>query len=54
MGYILKGIAEGYSVGFNPGSCQLVSHHNNIGAMDNHPEVVAQYIQEELEKGRVV
>ena len=41
-------------MGFDPGSCQLVARRNNMVSVDDHPEVVAQYIQNELARGRVV
>ena len=52
--YVLRGIREGFRVGFDPGSCQLVARCNNMVSVDDHPEVVAQYIQDELARGRIV
>ena len=46
-------IQAGFRVGFNP-KCTLASCSRNMVSADEHPEVVTKYLQEEVEKGRVI
>ena len=53
-GYILRGISEGFCIGFDYGchSC-CPSRGNMISTLEN-PEVVDTYLQKELSEGNVV
>lgn len=51
--YILQGMSSGFRVGFNR-SCPLSSVKNNMHSASKHPEVVAQYLSEELEVDRIL
>ena len=51
--YLLHGIKEGFRVGFNR-SFPLRSAKANIRLAAEHPDVVSQYLREEVELGRVL
>ena len=45
--YILKGIKEGFRVGINPSLSKLKPRPLNMPSVEEHPKVVAAYVQEE-------
>ena len=53
-GFILRGIDQGFRIGFDSKRVKLKPRPLNMPSADKHPEVVGKYIQEEMEKGRVV
>ncbi len=53
-GYILRGLQQGFRVGFNPGLCKLKARPMNMTSRDEHPEVVAAYLEAEVAHGRLV
>lgn len=50
--YILKGLEEGFSIGYDI-SVGLRQAHSNLPSANNHPQVVEEYLQKEWELGRV-
>ena len=52
--FVLKGISEGFRVGFTYRDSVLVPAKQNLQGAINHPEVVEQYLQTELNLGRLV
>ncbi len=53
-GFILRGIDQGFRIGFDSKRVKLKPRPLNMPSADEHPEVVGKYIQEEMEKGRVI
>ena len=51
--YILKGIREGFRIGFNR-TCPLRSAHRNMPSARLHPEVVQAYLDKERAAGRML
>ena len=52
--YILRGIEQGFHIGFNESSVQLRCQQGNMHLASEQPEVVGNYLQEELRAGRVI
>ena len=52
--FFLSGIAHGFRIGFMPKSTLLKSARQNLEGALSHPEVVEDYIKEEVRLGRVV
>ena len=52
--YILKGIKQGFRIGFNRSSVQLRCRQGNMHSASEQPEVVENYLQEESRAGRVI
>ena len=50
VGYLLKGIERGFRIGFDRGG-KLVSARKNMLSAVEHPEVVAEYLLKEKERG---
>ena len=53
-GYILRGIREGFRIGFDAHLSSLKSSGRNMQSAAEKPEVVSKYLQEEEALGRVV
>ena len=52
--YILRGIQQGFRIGFNRQAVQCRSAKRNMLSAEQNPEVVDQYLRKEWEAGRVV
>ena len=52
--FMLRGIAQGFRIGFIPSSTSLRSAARNLEGALTHPQVVEVYLKEELSLGRVV
>ncbi len=52
--YIVRGVSEGFRIGFNSGLVSLKQRSGNMPLADEHPEVVTGYIQKERELGRLM
>ena len=52
--FMLRGIAQGFRIGFIPSSTSLRSAAWNLEGALTHPQVVEVYLKEELSLGRVV
>ena len=53
-GYIARGIQQGFRIGFDPGRCRLKARPANMPSAEEHPEVVSEYIGQEVAQGRLV
>ncbi len=51
--YVLNGLWEGFKIGLRHG-CPLRSASSNMQSALTHPQVITDYIQAELAKGRLV
>jgi len=51
--YILRGLEQGFNVGFKRGGRLQSCKKNMLSALE-HPEVVQKYLQEECQMGRVL
>ena len=51
--FILRGIWEGFRIGFDPDHT-LVSARRNTPSAQQHPEVVEQYLTREISAGRII
>lgn len=51
--YIVNGLTEGFRIGFRRGS-PLISARANMPSANAHPQVVTNYLQDELAKGRML
>ena len=52
--FMLRGIAQGFRIGFIPSSTSLRSAARNLEGALTHPQVVEVYLKEELSLGKVV
>ena len=52
--YLLRGISEGFRVGFRYSSCSCTRAKSNMQSAVSNPKVVEEYLAREVEKGRVV
>ena len=52
--YLVRGMRQGFRIGFNRYACQLKSAKSNMRSVADAPEVVQSYIAKELAEGRVV
>jgi hypothetical protein len=52
--YILRGIRDGFRVGFNAAGTRLKSQKSNMLSASEHPDIVSKYLQEEIACGRVI
>ena len=52
--YILRVIRQGFRIGFDPRVSRLRARPMNLPSADEHPEVLPEYLKEELAQGRVV
>ena len=52
--FFLTGIAHGFRIGFIPSSTSLKSAARNLEGASSHPQVVEEYLREEVSLGRVV
>ena len=53
-GYVLRGIAEGFRIGYSRTSWPCESARHNMQSAKEYPEVVRGYLEEEMAAGRVV
>ena len=53
-GYTLRGIGNGFRIGFDPGQYVLKDRPSNMLSVEEHPEIVTEYLREELALGRLV
>lgn len=51
--YILRGISEGFKLGFNPDS-KLRAASRNMPSAEEHPEVISKYITQEVKASRIL
>ena len=54
VNFVLNGISEGFRVGFTYRDSVLIPAKQNLQGAINHPEVVEDYLQTELNLGRLV
>ena len=52
--FLLRGIKDGFRIGFACGSVQLKSRYQNLISAMEHPQVVQDYLDKELEAKRVI
>ena len=52
--YLVRGITEGFRVGFRYSSCSCTRAKSNMQSAVSNPKVVEEYLAKEVEKGRVV
>ena len=52
-GYLVKGIKEGFRLGFSGGSASLRSSTRNMRSAEEQPQVVQAYLDKEVAEGRV-
>ena len=52
--FFLRGIAHGFRIGFIPGSIRLKPARQNLEGALSHPQIVEDYLKEEVRLGRVV
>lgn len=52
--YILRGIEQGFRIGFHGEQADLRARMRNMVSASEHPTVIAGYLQEEMSQGRVV
>ena len=52
--FILDGICQGFCIGFTRPQSSLKSARNNLEGAQQHPDVVSDYLREEVVMGRVV
>ena len=50
----LRGIGHGYRVGFSSSQSRLRSSHSNLVSATQHPRVVSDYLERELELGHTI
>ena len=53
-GYIVRGIQQGFRIGFHPGQCRLKTSPANMPSAEEYPEVVSEYIGQEVTQGQLV
>ncbi len=51
--FLLRGILEGFHIGYNPTLASLRSAKSNMRSAHQHPEVVSDYLSKEVAAGRV-
>ena len=51
--FLVKGLQEGFRIGYDTNQIQLRSSRSNMASAREHPEVVQTYLQEELTQGRI-
>ena len=54
VNFLLRGIEKGFRIGFTYTSIQLKSHYQNLLSAMDHPQVVQDYLEKELEAERVI
>lgn len=52
--YLLKGIAQGFRIGFDYRSCHCRSAKQNMHSASEHPEPIEAYLQKECDRGTIV
>ena len=53
VGYILRGIEQGFRIGYSGNREQLRAAKHNMLSAGEHPEVVSKYLEEEWQMGRI-
>ena len=53
MEYLLRGIKDGFRIGFRAAVVQPKARKTNMPSVLDHPEVVTEYIKEELQANRM-
>ena len=53
MEYLMRGIKEGFRIGFKPAAVQLKARKTNMLSALDHPGVVTAYIKEEVQANRM-
>ena len=48
--YVCSGLRQGFRIGYHRGG-KLKSAGANLGSADEHPEIISEYLQKELELG---
>lgn len=51
--FILRGIKEGFRVGYESGKAELKQRVGNMISASEKPEVISEYLQNEMEMKRV-
>ena len=54
VNFLLRGIEKGFRIGFTYTSIQLKSHYQNLLSAMDHPQVVQDYLERELEAEQVI
>ena len=54
VGWVLRGLQEGFRLGFDDTKVNLSSAHSNMNSANQHPELVSQYIQKEVLAGHLL
>ena len=52
--HVLKGLKEGFRIGFQYATNSWRPASSNMLSADTHPQVVSDYLQEEVEAGRII
>ena len=52
--YIVEGLRDGFRLGFNYASHTCTSAKRNMLSALQHPEVIDEYLREEIRLGRVI
>ena len=52
--FLLRGIQQGFRIGFNPKLVELKSNNRNMLSAWQHPEVVNAYLKEEVDANRML
>ena len=52
--YLLGGFTEGFRIGFNRQKVTLRSSHRNMRSAAEHPEIIDEYLEEEIVSGRIL
>ena len=54
VGWVLRGLQEGFRLGFDDTKVYLSSAHSIMSSANQHPELVSQYIQKEVSAGHLL
>ncbi len=52
--YLVKGLREGFRIGFGYGSCQCTGASSNMHSAEERPSIIAEFLASELRSGRVL
>ena len=52
--YLIRGMREGFRIGFNRQACELKSVRRNMRSAEEFPEVVDAYLATETKAGRII
>ncbi len=52
--YLVKGLREGFRIGFGYGSCQCTGASSNMHLAEERPSIITEFLASELRSGRVL